>query len=119
MNRLNNNSMPRSAVAAGCVDLVLSPDKIAKELARIARHPYLSVSAASAADDETESESPETPPADGRPRKNAEPTPRAASRYATVLSKILILLRNHSAVDFSPLQNQHDTTADRPADGAE
>ena len=34
-----HDSMPQSAVAAGCVDLVLSPEKIAKELARIARHP--------------------------------------------------------------------------------
>ena len=35
-----HESMPRSAVAAGCVDLVLAPAKIAQELARIAKHPY-------------------------------------------------------------------------------
>ena len=35
------DSMPRSAVAAGCVDFVLSPEDIAKELARIAKHPYV------------------------------------------------------------------------------
>ncbi len=35
------DSMPRSAVAAGCVDFVLSPENIAKELARIAKHPYV------------------------------------------------------------------------------
>lgn len=35
------DSMPRSAVAAGCVDLVLSPANIARELARIAKHPYV------------------------------------------------------------------------------
>jgi chemotaxis response regulator CheB len=29
--------MPRSAVAAGCVDFVLSPEYIAKELTRIAQ----------------------------------------------------------------------------------
>ena len=34
-------SMPHSAVDAGCVDLVLSPDEIARELARIGRHPYV------------------------------------------------------------------------------
>ena len=34
-----HDSMPRSAVASGCVDFVLSPEKIAAELARIARHP--------------------------------------------------------------------------------
>lgn len=35
------DSMPRSAIAAGCVDLVLPPEQIAEELARIARHPYV------------------------------------------------------------------------------
>ena len=35
------NGMPHSAIAAGCVDYILSPDKIAVELARIARHPYV------------------------------------------------------------------------------
>src|SRR5258705_4045717 len=35
------DSMPRSAIAAGCVDLVLSPEMMAQELARIARHPSL------------------------------------------------------------------------------
>ncbi len=34
-------SMPASAVAAGCVDYILPPKAIARELARIARHPYL------------------------------------------------------------------------------
>ncbi len=33
------DSMPRSAVAAGCVDFVLSPENITKELARIAKYP--------------------------------------------------------------------------------
>lgn len=36
------DGMPRSAVGAGCVDYVLPPKGIAKELARIARHPYIS-----------------------------------------------------------------------------
>ena len=36
-----HDSMPRSAVASGCVDFVLPPDKIAVEIARIARHPYV------------------------------------------------------------------------------
>jgi two-component system, chemotaxis family, CheB/CheR fusion protein len=34
-------SMPRNAIAAGCVDFVLPPEGIAQELARIARHPYI------------------------------------------------------------------------------
>jgi len=36
-----NDSMPRSAVAAGCVDFVLPPARIAREIERIARHPYV------------------------------------------------------------------------------
>jgi|HubBroStandDraft_6_1064221.scaffolds.fasta_scaffold00583_15 two-component system CheB/CheR fusion protein len=35
------DGMPRSAVVAGYVDYVLPPKGIAKELARIARHPYV------------------------------------------------------------------------------
>jgi two-component system, chemotaxis family, CheB/CheR fusion protein len=34
-------NMPRSAISAGCVDYVLPPKRIAQELARIARHPYV------------------------------------------------------------------------------
>jgi two-component system CheB/CheR fusion protein len=37
------DGMPRSAVAAGCVDFVLPPEAIASELARIGRHPYLGI----------------------------------------------------------------------------
>src|SRR5215510_11473956 len=35
------DGMPRSAIAAGCVDFVLPPDRIGEEIARIARHPYV------------------------------------------------------------------------------
>jgi len=35
------DGMPRSAIAAGCVDFVLPPEDIARELTRIGRHPYL------------------------------------------------------------------------------
>ena len=34
-------SMPRSAVAAGCIDLVLPAADIAREIGRISRHPYV------------------------------------------------------------------------------
>jgi two-component system, chemotaxis family, CheB/CheR fusion protein len=34
-------SMPHSAIVGGCVDFVLPPAEIARELARIGRHPYL------------------------------------------------------------------------------
>jgi len=36
------DGMPQSAIAAGCVDFVLSPKKIASELERIAKHPLIS-----------------------------------------------------------------------------
>lgn len=39
------DGMPHNAVAAGCVDFVLSPANIAKELSRLARHPYLAAAA--------------------------------------------------------------------------
>jgi two-component system CheB/CheR fusion protein len=35
------SGMPRSAIASGCVDFVLPPAKIARELGRISRHPHL------------------------------------------------------------------------------
>lgn len=35
------DGMPHSAIAAGCVDFILPPDKIAIELTRIAHHPYI------------------------------------------------------------------------------
>src|SRR5256885_10654069 len=36
-----NASMPESAIAAGGVDFVLTPEGIARELTRLGRHPYL------------------------------------------------------------------------------
>ena len=35
------DGMPRSAIAAGCVDFVLPPEGIANELSQISRHPYI------------------------------------------------------------------------------
>src|SRR3979411_1081250 len=35
------DGMPQNAIAAGCVDFVLPPDAIGRELARIRAHPYL------------------------------------------------------------------------------
>jgi two-component system CheB/CheR fusion protein len=35
------DGMPRSAIASGCVDFILPPERIAKELARIVRHPFV------------------------------------------------------------------------------
>jgi two-component system CheB/CheR fusion protein len=66
------DSMPQSAAAADCVDFVLSPANIARELVRVAKHPYLaSVGTNPVGDD-----------------------PNA-------LTKILLLLRRSFGVDFS------------------
>ncbi|HXW13469.1 MAG TPA: chemotaxis protein CheB, partial [Terriglobia bacterium] len=35
------NDMPRNAIATGCIDFVLPPDAIARELIQIVRHPYV------------------------------------------------------------------------------
>jgi two-component system CheB/CheR fusion protein len=38
-----HQDMPRSAIAAGGVDFILSPERIAQELTRLGHHPYLSL----------------------------------------------------------------------------
>ncbi len=68
--------MPRSAVAAGCVDFVLPPERIAGELARIALHPSLKALV------ELPSENGDGDARDG-------------------LRKIFTLLRKNTGVDFS------------------
>ncbi len=113
------DSMPRSAVAAGCVDLVLSPADIAKELARIAKHPYvlghpLELPTRAEKDHENaiahqDDDQPlpsggrGTPPTGGRQardeaeREQMDPSNGVEDGY----KKIMLLLRNHSGVDFS------------------
>ena len=73
------DSMPRSAVAAGCVDFVLRPEGIAEELARISRHPYVA------------------------PAEIAEPGAEETAQPADKngFNKILALLRRATGVDFS------------------
>jgi two-component system CheB/CheR fusion protein len=87
------DSMPRSAAAAGCVDFVLSPGSIAKELARIARHPLV-------ADRRPRSARPRSPArSSGRrpvPGEDEGDDPTEAG-YQSVLQR----LRHHSGVDFS------------------
>jgi two-component system, chemotaxis family, CheB/CheR fusion protein len=39
-NTARYDGMPRSAIASGCVDFILPPEGIARELTRIAHHPY-------------------------------------------------------------------------------
>lgn len=113
------DSMPRSAVAAGCVDLRLSPEAIASELARIAKHPYVAggpielptraeqdhANAVAHQDDAL------ALPSGGRgtPPTGAEQARDEVERgekgqddnLGDGYNAIMVLLRNHSGVDFS------------------
>jgi len=114
------DSMPRSAIVAGCVDLVLSPEGIAKELVRIGKHPPFVAghtlglptrpekdheSAVAHQDDDQPlpSGGRGTPPTGGRQArdeaegKKKDPEKGGEDGY----KKIMLLLRNHSGVDFS------------------
>ncbi len=71
-----NEDMPRSAIAAGCVDFVLAPEDIARELVRLGRHPYVAANASLAP------VSSEGPASDG-------------------LARILLLLMQATGADFS------------------
>lgn len=110
------DSMPKSAVAAGCVDLVLSPAGIAKELARIAKHPYVVDQPAESAiteDDRyagtAEEGNTKLLPSGGhgRPKPGAKEAraeadqERGANGPANGFKRIVLLLRNHSRIDFS------------------
>jgi len=52
------DSMPASAIAAGCVDFVLPPEEIAQELARIRTHPYVTGATSKKPEDEEKSTDP-------------------------------------------------------------
>jgi two-component system, chemotaxis family, CheB/CheR fusion protein len=71
-------SMPGSAITAGCVDFILRPERIARELARLAGHPYIGPNGA--------------PPEPEEPEKPAE---------EKAIEEILVLLRQRMGVDFS------------------
>jgi two-component system, chemotaxis family, CheB/CheR fusion protein len=95
--------MPRNAVAAGCVDFVLSPEAIAAELTRIARHPYVKGVPPRAL-------APAVPAPGKWPGSAAdaelalpldEPGRGWPSAEEPAFRKILLLLRNHAGVDFS------------------
>jgi two-component system, chemotaxis family, CheB/CheR fusion protein len=114
------DSMPRSAVAAGCVDFILNPEDIARELARLAKHPHVATRSSlpapafhsEAERKEDQREDPNAPLASGghgRPCTGArqaqaeahgqrEPPP---SPRQDEFKKIMLLLRSHCGVDFS------------------
>src|SRR6059058_1337604 len=72
------DAMPRSAIRSGFVDLVLPPDAIAREMRRIADHPYIR-----------------------RPVTDAEEIEKAAYRQADDLGRIFLSLKKQMGVDFS------------------
>lgn len=108
-------SMPRSAVAAGCVDYELSLFAIARELARIARHPHVAGGLAfereklDAADAAGHARDATPLPSGGHdPPRNGVVATGSDARMAhghksreIGLKKILGLIRNHAGVDFS------------------
>jgi two-component system CheB/CheR fusion protein len=75
-------AMPASAITAGCVDFVLPPERIARELTQLAGHPYIFP---------------------GTQEKDREPRP-ADDR---ALEDILLTLRQRTGVDF--LNYKHAT----------
>ncbi len=100
------DSMPQSAVRAGCVDFVLSPANIARELARIAKHPYVAGQRPGSREPKPGKRRPEAPAAEikgQRPTLLAAgaPTDSRGAEAERGYQKILLLLRNHSGVDFS------------------
>src|SRR6266516_2757708 len=72
------DAMPRSAIRAGFVDLVLTPRDIAREIERIATHPYIR-----------------------RPLSDPEEIEKAAYRQADDLGRIFLSLKKQMGVDFS------------------
>ncbi len=72
------DAMPRSAIRAGFVDLVLPPGEIAREIERIANHPYIR-----------------------RPLRDPDEIEKAAYRQADDLGRIFLSLRKQMGVDFS------------------
>lgn len=70
------SGMPHSAVATGCVDLILPPEEIAKELAKIKDHPYVA-------------------------HPESVETDKLISKDNNGLNKIFILMRAATGVDFT------------------
>ena len=67
------NGMPRSAIQAGCVDFVMAPEGIARELVRLCQHPYVA------------------PPASSRGEEG-----ESKEQFGTIFT----MLRNTTGVDF-------------------
>src|SRR2546423_390682 len=72
------DAMPRSAIRAGFVDLILTPREIAREIERISNHPYIR-----------------------RPLSDPEELEKAAYKQADDLGRIFLSLKKQTGVDFS------------------
>src|SRR5213592_3049046 len=72
------DAMPRSAIRAGFVDLVLTPREIAREIERISNHPYIR-----------------------RSLSDPEEIEKAAYKQADDLGRIFLSLKKQTGVDFS------------------
>src|SRR5438477_1026651 len=72
------DAMPRSAIRAGFVDLVLTPREIAREIERISNHPYIR-----------------------RSLSDPEEIEKAAYKQADDLGRIFLSLKKQMGVDFS------------------
>jgi two-component system CheB/CheR fusion protein len=106
------DSMPRSAIAAGVVDVVLSPEKIAAELARIARHPVIADKApepSTRSQRQIKQHAGHAMPSleSGRPLRAGSKISRTAPAEIAEdnYKRILSLLRKHSGVDFTPYKS--------------
>jgi two-component system, chemotaxis family, CheB/CheR fusion protein len=78
--------MPGSAIASGYVDIVLAPEAIARELGRIARHPYVR----------------KAEPAEGtRKPADRKETEKAFEGQEAELQAVFSMLRMRTGVDFS------------------
>lgn len=103
------DSMPRSAVGAGCVDLVLSPSNIADEIAWIAKHPFIagqplefSVRTQVDLEQATAHQDNDAPiQTDESKLPSGEETKSEGAEGSDGYTKTLSLLRNHTGMDFS------------------
>jgi two-component system CheB/CheR fusion protein len=98
-NSSKYDSMPRSAIATGCVDFVLAPEKIASEIARILATPrHTARRAAANARNRRGRVSRKTPSIDGEqgPEIVWPKAPEDAN-----LRRIFLLLRNQTGIDFN------------------
>jgi two-component system CheB/CheR fusion protein len=79
-----NDDMPRSAIAAGGVDFILTPREIAHELTRLGRHPYLTLGE-------------QAPPSASLP---ATRSAREEPQHDDALARVLELLHQRTGTDF-------------------